>query len=121
MDGMAVFNFTISKIPKDVKNLLSFAEKSIDEIDHVIYHQANKFINDFISKKLKISSDKTPFSMYEYGNTSSASIPLTIISRLQEGIKSSQKVILSGFGVGLSWGHCLLSLEDIKISKLVEV
>lgn len=121
MDGMGVFNFTISKIPKDVKKLLSYANSSITEIDYVYYHQANKFINDFISKKLKVTSEKTPFSMYEYGNTSSASIPLTILNSHKEGINSINKVILSGFGVGLSWAHCLLDLENVKISELVEI
>lgn len=121
MDGMGVFNFTISKIPKDVKKLLCFANSSVDEIDSVVYHQANKFINDFISKKIKVNSEKTPFSMYEFGNTSSASIPLTIINTYKDGVEYPKRTILSGFGVGLSWAHCLMDLENIKISEIVEI
>ncbi len=121
MDGMGIFNFTISKIPKDVKKLFDFSNTEIGAIDYVYYHQANKFINDFISKKLKLSSSQTPFSMYEYGNTSSASIPLTISNHFTNRIDEKIKVILSGFGVGLSWGHCILDLENVNISKIKEI
>ena len=121
MDGMGVFNFTISKIPKDVKKLLNFSDKSINDIDRIYYHQANKFINDFISKKLKVNFEKTPFSMYNYGNTSSASIPLTIVDSYYKANPHYEKVLLSGFGVGLSWAHCLLDLENVEISEIVEI
>lgn len=121
MDGMGVFNFTINKIPKDVKKLLTYSKFQIEDIDYVVYHQANKFINDFISKKLKIDKGKTPFSMYKYGNTSSASIPLTIVNNLKNKFVNKKKVLFSGFGVGLSWGHCILDIEDIIIPEIVEI
>ena len=121
MDGMEIFNFTIREIAKDVTSLLKKYERNITDIDYVVYHQANKFINQFISKKLKLEAEKTPYSLFEYGNTSSASIPLTICSTLQDRSKDLQ-LLLSGFGVGLSWANALVTLEkNSMICDIVEV
>jgi 3-oxoacyl-[acyl-carrier-protein] synthase III len=122
MDGMEVFNFGMREEPRDIKTLLSAAGLSIDQLDLLIYHQANKFMTDFFTRKLKFSREKTPYSLEKYGNTSSASIPLTIVSQLYEGNVYSKRnnVIMSGFGAGLSWGSVLLNLTKCKISKLVE-
>ena len=118
MDGMDVFNFGIRVEPKDIKHLLSFAGTTIDSIDLLIFHQANKFMTDFFTKLLKFSTEKTPYSLDRYGNTSSASIPLTIVSELFEGYSERKRTILSGFGAGLSWGSVLLDLSSCRISKL---
>jgi len=121
MDGMEIFNFSISEVPRDIKILLRHAGVTFDNIDHVIYHQANKFILDFISKKLKLPSEKIPFSLPEYGNTSSASIPLTICHSLSKRERDI-KLLLSGFGVGLSWAHCLLNLgKETVVCEIIEV
>ena len=94
---------------------------TIDDIDLIIYHQANRMMTDFFSKKLKLSNDKTPYSIKYYGNTSSASIPLTIVTELNNGKYTQRKnTILSGFGAGLSWGSVLLDLTNTNISKLQE-
>lgn len=120
MDGMAVFNFGMSEEPRDIKNLVSAANISLDDIDLLIYHQANKFMTDFFTKWLKFSKDKTPYSIKKFGNTSSASIPLTIVSQLKDNYTKRDNVILSGFGAGLSWGSVLLDLSKCNISELIE-
>lgn len=120
MDGMDVFNFGIKVEPRDIKNLLKECGKTIDDVDVLIYHQANRFMTDFFSKKLKISSDKTPYSLKHFGNTSSASIPLTIVSEMNEKYLRRNNCILTGFGAGLSWGSVLLNLNKMKIIPLIE-
>ena len=120
MDGMDVFNFGMRVEPKDIKNLLAFAGKTVDDIDLLIFHQANKFMTDFFAKRLKVAVEKIPYSLDRFGNTSSASIPLTIVSELYDKFPEREKVILSGFGAGLSWGSVLLDLSRCKISKLTE-
>lgn len=120
MDGMDVFNFGMKVEPKDIKDLLKECNLTIDDVDLLIYHQANKFMTDFFSKRLKISPDKTPYCLEKFGNTSSASIPLTIVSELKEGYLNRQRVIVSGFGAGLSWATALIDLTSCKISQLIE-
>lgn len=120
MDGMAVFNFGMSEEPRDVKNLVEAAGLELGQVDLLIYHQANKFMTDFFSKWLKFDKAKTPYSIRKYGNTSSASIPLTIVSELHDAYPERKNVILSGFGAGLSWGSVLLNLEQCKISQISE-
>ena len=120
MEGMDVFNVGMRVEPKDIKNLLEFGGETIDGIDLIIFHQANKFMTDFFAKRLKIDAEKVPYSLDRFGNTSSASIPLTIVSELYERFPERSKVILSGFGAGLSWGSALLDLSRCNISRLIE-
>ena len=120
MDGMDVFNFGMRVEPKDIKHLLAFSGTTIEDIDLLIFHQANKFMTDFFAKRLKVAVEKVPYSLDRFGNTSSASIPLTIVSELYDKFPEREKVILSGFGAGLSWGSVLLDLSRCKISKLTE-
>lgn len=120
MDGMDVFNFGMRVEPKDIKGLVASAGLSMDDIDLLVYHQANKFMTDFFTKRLKFSTEKTPYSLDRFGNTSSASIPLTIVSELKEKYPDREKVILSGFGAGLSWGSVLLDLSKCRISELID-
>lgn len=120
MDGMAVFNFGMNEEPRDIKNLLAEADLDLSKLDLLIYHQANKFMTDFFTKWLKFDKTKTPYSIKKYGNTSSASIPLTIVTELKNKYPDRKNVILSGFGAGLSWGSVLLDLTECKISELIE-
>ena len=122
MNGMDVFNFGLREVPKNIKLLLKEAELSTENIDLLIFHQANKFMTDFFAKKLRVPSDKTPYSLSKFGNTSSASIPLTIVSEMFniDQYTKREKVIITGFGAGLSWASALINLSNTKISKLVE-
>lgn len=120
MNGMDVFNFGISVEPKDIKNLIKETGKAVDEVDLLIYHQANKFMTDFFSKKLKISKEKTPYSLKHFGNTSSASIPLTMVSEMVAAYPHRDTCILTGFGAGLSWGSVMLNLSKTTIIPISE-
>jgi 3-oxoacyl-[acyl-carrier-protein] synthase-3 len=120
MDGMDVFNFTLRVVPKAIKNMLTTLSIQIDDIGYYLFHQANKFMIDFIVKKLKIDTVKVPYCIDRFGNTSSASIPLTIVSELKNKIKENEKVILCGFGAGLSWGTVYTEFKNCTISSLIE-
>ena len=121
MKGMDVFAFGISTVPKTVKMLAEHYGFDYLNADYYVFHQANMKMNNFIAKKLKLPSDKVPSCMYEFGNTSSASIPLTIVTQLKERASIPTKYICCGFGVGLSWGTVAFETEGIVISDLVEV
>lgn len=120
MDGMDVFNFAISKVPKSIKQLLKDTDKTIEDVDYLVFHQANRFMMDFFVKKLKISPDRVPYCISKYGNTSSASVPLTISSELCGRLDGDHTMMLSAFGAGLSWGSALLSMRDCKVSPVIE-
>ena len=119
MDGMEVFNFTMREVPKDIKNVIKFSNKSLDQIDYIFFHQANKFMTDFFAKKLKYPLDKVPYSLHKFGNTSAVSIPLTMVSEMRDRLQN-QQVILSGYGAGLSWATAIIGTGDIYISELGE-
>ena len=122
MDGESVFVFGISKAPKAIKALCEQFGIDMNVIDLFTFHQANLFMNEKIRAKLKIEPEKVPYSMQEYGNTSCASIPLTMVTRRLEMLQS-QKVnhIACGFGVGLSWGAVHFSTDHIVIPQLIEM
>jgi 3-oxoacyl-[acyl-carrier-protein] synthase-3 len=120
MNGMDVFNFTIRVVPKAIKKVLDFSNKSLEDVDLIILHQANKFITDFLIKKMKYNISKVPYCLEKYGNTSSPSIPLTISSELSINTSNKSNVVLCGFGAGLSWGSAVLDLNRAKISEVVE-
>lgn len=119
MDGMDVFNFAIKVVPKGVKEILAIKDMTHEDIDWLIFHQSNKFMTDFFIKKLKFNPDKVPYCIQKYGNTSSASVPLTICSELS-GLRTSERFIMCGFGAGLSWGTVLMTLNNCNVSPVVE-
>jgi len=120
MDGMDVFNFAISKVPKSIKQLLKETETSIDDVDYLVFHQANRFMMDFFVKKLKIAPEKVPYCISKYGNTSSASVPLTVVSELCDKLDGSNTIIMSAFGAGLSWGAAIMRTIGCKISPVFD-
>ena len=120
LNGIDVFNFGVSKVPKIVNEFINHFNLDLDNIDYFIFHQANKFMNDKIYKKLKINNDKVLTSLHKFGNTSSATIPLTIIFNLND-IKKDTNLLICGFGVGLSWGSCYIKSDEIYCSKLIEI
>ena len=83
MKGGDVFNFVIREIPRDIKMTMAEAGKTVDDIDYFCFHQANNFINAYIAKKMKLDLDKIPHTIEKFGNTSSVSVPLTIVSELK--------------------------------------
>ncbi|GAB4296140.1 MAG: ketoacyl-ACP synthase III [Marinilabiliales bacterium] len=121
LDGMRVFEFSLREVAPNVKRLLKHAGLSNDDIDYFVFHQANFLMNDTIRKMLKIDPDKFPYSLKKFGNTSSASIPLTIVTELKNQITSKKLTLLfAGFGVGLSWGSNILQTDKIVCPELIE-
>lgn len=121
MNGADVFSFVIREIPKDMNRLLEYTKTNKATIDYFIFHQANSYINGFIAKKLKLNTDKIPSTIEKYGNTSSVSIPLTIVSELKNNLEKPVKMVLSGFGVGMTWATAQINVVDCKISSIVEI
>lgn len=122
MDGEDVFMFGISKAPKVIKSLAEQYAIDLSAIDIFTFHQANLFMNEKIRNKLKIDAAKVPYSIQEYGNTSCASIPLTLVTRCAEQLKSGKvRHIACGFGVGLSWGALNFVTDSIVVPKITEI
>lgn len=106
MNGRAVYNFAATTIPKHIQELLKKNNLDDSDIDKYILHQGSKFIVDTIRMRLKVDKSKVPFDMYEYGNTISSSIPIILEKELNNN--DNKTIILSGFGVGLSWASAIL-------------
>lgn len=122
MNGMDVFSFGITTAPKSVKKLAEHFGFNYLDADYFVFHQANMKMNNQIVKKLKLDPEKVPSCMYHFGNTSSASIPLTIVTELKGKIEDkTTKFICCGFGVGLSWGTVAFESDQIIVSDLMEV
>lgn len=122
MNGAEVFVFSITKVPKAIKSMLSALGKTPDEIDYFVLHQANQMILEQIQKKCKLPAEKCPRCLDEFGNTSSAAIPLTLVSRLREQVSAApQEILACGFGSGLSWGTLHTVLQQPIIPVLQEI
>lgn len=122
LNGMDVFSFGINKAPETIEKLCEHFGINRDSTDYFLFHQANLFMNEKIRKKLKIPVEKVPYSLKNFGNTSSATIPLTIITELSEIVKNSKKSFIAcGFGVGLSWGSVSFESNNLFCSDLLEI
>jgi len=121
MNGADVFTFLIREIPKDIKELLNFSNTPIESFDYYLFHQANSFMNNHLMKKLGLPVEKVPSSIEKFGNTSSVSIPLTIVSQLSNELKTPKRLLLSAFGAGLSWATGIVTLDNCYVSPLVEI
>ena len=120
MDGMSVFAFGISTPPKSMKQLCEHYGKELTDIDKVVIHQANKFMVNKIAKKLKVDPNRVPFSLREYGNTTSATIPLTIVSQCgKEYAEQHLSTIACGFGTGLSWATVYFETEHLMCPDVI--
>lgn len=119
LNGMDIFNFALREVSLNINHLLEFSKVKKEEIDYFVLHQANKLINETVRKKLKVEESKIPYSIDLFGNTSSASIPLTMCYAMKEVLKNTKlKLLLSGFGVGYSWGSVILQTENVYTSFL---
>lgn len=114
MNGMDVFAFAQSQAPKSITALCENFRINLEEVDVFVLHQANKALNDRICAKLKLPPEKVPESLSSFGNTSSASIPLTLCAKCTETItaQAPQNIIACGFGVGLSWGSVFFQTRN---------
>lgn len=109
MEGQAVFRFAVTMVPRCIKQILKKTGLTPDDIKFFVLHQANVRILELIAKRLKVDIDKFPMNLDRYGNTSSASIPI-LLDELNRNnlLERGDKIILSGFGGGLTWGAVLL-------------
>jgi 3-oxoacyl-[acyl-carrier-protein] synthase-3 len=122
LKGEDVFNFSVRTAPAAVEDMLKRLLWSKEEVDFFVFHQANRMINDTILKRLKLDSAKAPSTLPAFGNTSSATIPLTLVDQLGPRLRQGrQKLVLCGFGVGLSWGTVACEPGPITCSELVEI
>lgn len=110
MDGPGVLQFTLREVPRLKDRILALAGLGIDEVDHVILHQANRFLLERLEKKLGLPAGKSLVDMEDVGNTVSSTIPIVLARAVEAGrVRRGQRLLLAGFGVGLSWGGCLLT------------
>ena len=121
MDGMEIFKFSSTDVVKTIQAFMESGRLSAETVDYLVLHQANKFMNDKIARKLNFPPGKVPYSIQVYGNTGSASIPLTIVHNYNN-MKGEGKIrcLISGFGVGLSWGCADLTLNHIYCPPIIE-
>ncbi|MBP6976897.1 MAG: ketoacyl-ACP synthase III [Bacteroidales bacterium] len=122
LNGIEVFNFSLREVVPNIKATLEYAGKTLNDFDYLVFHQANRLINETIRKMLKADKEKVPYSIHKYGNTSSASVPLTIVSELQDKIRKEHvRFLLSAFGIGLSWGTVLLETDGVVCPGVLQV
>ena len=122
LDGMSVFSFGISKPPKSIKSLCEHFAVSLDGIDYLLLHQANLFLNAKIAKKVGVPCEKVPHNIEEFGNSSSATLPLLMVTRLKDQLfEKPLRCIGCAFGVGLSWGSVYFETNKPIVSDLVLV
>ncbi len=116
MSGPDVFSFTIREVPKTILKTLTEAKWSVDDVSMYFFHQANAFMLKHLVKKIGLNPEKVPIKVENHGNTSLASIPLTMCLVAGEGlIPQPVRLVLAGFGVGLSWATVACQLVNTKI------
>ncbi len=118
LDGINIYNFSLRQVVPSIINFLDHLKLSEADIDFYVFHQASKIINEAMRRRLAIPLDKFPYSLEEYGNTSSATIPVTMVTQLRKEL-NNKSLFLSGFGTGLSWGSAYLKTGTVEILPLV--
>ncbi len=109
MDGQEVYKFAVSTVPRSIEKVLEQANVSVDEVTYFALHQANIRILQSVAKRLKQPEDKFPISLDHCGNVSAASVPILLDEMNQKGmLKAGDKIVMSGFGAGLTWGTALI-------------
>ncbi len=122
LDGIEVFNFALKEVASSIDNILKESNIPSSDIDYFVFHQANKLINECVRKKCKVELEKVPYSIQKFGNTSSASIPLTMIYKIKEELENKPlHLLLSGFGVGYSWGNTIIKTNKVTCTEIIEI
>lgn len=112
MDGMAIFLFAIGEVSETLNKFISDFNINIDDVDGILFHQANRYLISMLAKNANIPLNKVPINIEKFGNTSGASIPLLICDTWRNDLmKKDLNVVMAGFGVGLSWGFAKLLLH----------
>lgn len=122
MNGPEVFAFTLREVPQMISRILGQVGWKPEDVNAFVFHQANKFMLDYLCKKSGIPTERVPTSLEFYGNTSSASIPLTIASKLRDRLLvDPMDVVLAGFGVGWSWGAAAGRVGPTCVLPVIEI
>lgn len=122
LDGPRVLSFSTQMAPTAINQALDLAHITKESVDYFIFHQANRMINSTIQKKLGLSDEKTPTTLLDFGNTSSASIPITMTVRLNERLNERpSRILMCGFGIGLSWGTAIIDMNGAIFPELIEL
>ena len=122
MNGPEIFAFTLREVQPLVQSTLAAADWKVEDIDAFVFHQANQFMLSHLSKRMRLPAAKVVLTLGEYGNTSSASIPLAMLHTLRDRAGSETlKLLIAGFGVGFSWGAAALTVEKIVTPDLLKV
>ena len=119
MEGTSVFSFSISDVPKSIREYLDYTGTTVVDYDLFLFHQANQFIIKQISRRLKLSADSVPISLDRYGNTGGISIPLTLSANYGDRDDGVKKALMAGFGIGLSWGVTCARIDTSKVFPVV--
>lgn len=122
MQGLEVFNFALREVAPNIRSLVDLAQIDLDWADAYVFHQANLLLNESIRKKLRIAPEKVPYTLSRYGNTSCATIPVTLVDQLGPELRETgKKLVLTGFGVGLSWGSVCLETSSMIVPEMIEL
>jgi 3-oxoacyl-[acyl-carrier-protein] synthase-3 len=121
LNGIDIYNYSMKYVPKNIIQLLDFSKKDKNFPDYYIFHQANQLINESIRKKLAIEIEKVPNSLYKFGNTASASIPVTLGTMWERNHKSNGWILVSGFGVGFSMASGLIKFNPQFCSSPIQL
>ena len=120
VNGMDVFGFAIKRPPLSLKELVAKFDIDVDNIDFLFLHQANKFIDEKIRKSLKVPAEKVPYCLQDFGNVTSASIPLTMVTKCGKALTAKENhCIACGFGVGLAWASVEFWSNNLVIPELI--
>lgn len=121
VNGMDVFAFAIKRPPRALKEMIAEFDINVDDIDFLLLHQANKFIDEKIRKSVGVPPEKVPYCLEDFGNVTSASIPLTMVTRCADSLASRRCYMLAcGFGVGLAWATMRFNTDNVVVSPIVE-
>lgn len=118
MNGREVFKFAVRKMPEIVLESLKIAGKSLDDLDVLVPHQANRRIIDAAMERLNLKEDKVVVTIQDHANTSAASIPLALAEAVRSGrVQEGQTIVIAGFGAGLTWGASCLTWNNATITE----
>ena len=122
MNGAEVMSFALRELPPVWTDLLNYAGINAEQLNAVVMHQANQFMLNTLAKRMGVDSSRVPSTLELFGNTSSASIPLTIVERLSDKTTAKEnKLALLGFGVGWSWAGCIGDFDNMMVCETLYV
>lgn len=111
MDGAGIFNFTIKRVPPLIRDTLAFANLTVDDIDWYLFHQSNRFIMKHLAKKCGLPEQRLPLVLERFGNSGGASVALALTQGVPDTDRNAGRVMVVGYGVGLSWGAAIVRIE----------